>query len=332
MVLVLVELAGSGEAGDQVVRGSGWSTRSRNARAASRCLGVERGRKHDPDLHVEVAGAVALELGHALPGEADRLAALCPGRDGEQHAALERGDRDLAAQQRLAQRDRKLPLQVGATPGEHGVRAHPDRHDDIAPVGALARKADPASRCPCPGGSAPRSACPRSRPPCWCRGTPPRGRARWAPPSPRRPWGGGLRSACGSGRLRRRPRPDPSPAGRRRSWDRRRSGGVPRDPRRHSGIRRHLRPHRPRLPRRTSGRSRRSRCHRRRRSGTRSGRCHPGLPRRSGRSSCPRTVRPARTGRRRSARRRHAGIAPSSRRGRRTACACRGRRGPRSPR
>ena len=82
---------------DQVVaRGSGWSTRSRNAVAAAARVVVEVGRQHDPDLHVQVAGAVVLHPGHALAGEPERPAALGAGGDREQDPALEGRDRHLA--------------------------------------------------------------------------------------------------------------------------------------------------------------------------------------------------------------------------------------------
>src|SRR5450759_2448459 len=75
---------------------------------------VEGGREHDADLHVQVASTLVLHLRHALALEADRPPGLGPRRDREQDPALERGERDLRAQESFLEGDLELPFQVGA--------------------------------------------------------------------------------------------------------------------------------------------------------------------------------------------------------------------------
>ena len=87
--------------------------------------------------------AAALEPGHALPGQPEGPPGLGPGRDREQDAALERPDRDLGAEERLLERQRQLPLEVGAAPGEDRVGLHPDDDEQVAAAGRLAGQPDP---------------------------------------------------------------------------------------------------------------------------------------------------------------------------------------------
>ena len=104
-----------------VAAGSGWSTRSKNVRAAVLRLVGQVGREDDAGLDVQVAVALALEPRHALAGEAERPPGLGPGRDRQQDAALEGLDRDLAAEERLLEGQRQLALEVRAAAGEPGV-------------------------------------------------------------------------------------------------------------------------------------------------------------------------------------------------------------------
>ena len=137
-------VAGPGRA-QLAARGSGWSTRSRNACAASFCLVVERGGQHDADLHVQVARA-RRPSASACPGrEAERLAALCPGRDREEHRPLSvvTGTSPPSSASRSvtgSSRSRSAPRRV-----VDGVRANAHGHDDVAAVGALAAQPDAAA-------------------------------------------------------------------------------------------------------------------------------------------------------------------------------------------
>ena len=53
------------------------------------------------------------EVRHALALEPEAVAVLGPGRDAQQDPALERRHRDLATEERLRERQRQLPLEVG---------------------------------------------------------------------------------------------------------------------------------------------------------------------------------------------------------------------------
>ena len=66
---------------------------------------------------------VALKRGMPWPVEPERPAGLRAGGDRQQDAALERPDRDLAAEQRLAEGQRQLALEVGAAARERRVAA-----------------------------------------------------------------------------------------------------------------------------------------------------------------------------------------------------------------
>jgi len=107
---------------------------------------AHRGRQDDPHLHVQVPGAAVLDRGHALAFQAEGPAALGPGGDGEEDPALEGGHRHLRPQQRLAQRDRELALEVRPTALVDVVGPHADGHDDVAPAGTLAAEPDAAPR------------------------------------------------------------------------------------------------------------------------------------------------------------------------------------------
>ena len=85
--------------------------------------------------------AVALELRHALAGEPEGPAVLGAGRDRQQDPALERLDRDLAAEQGFLEGERQLALEVRAAPGETGVGQDPDDDDEVAAARALGRSA-----------------------------------------------------------------------------------------------------------------------------------------------------------------------------------------------
>ena len=64
----------------------------------------------------------------------------------EEDAALERGDGNLAPEQRLAQGHRHLPLEVVAATGERAMRPQLRDHDQVRAARALAGQLDPAAR------------------------------------------------------------------------------------------------------------------------------------------------------------------------------------------
>src|SRR5438093_1566994 len=105
----------------------------------------EVGREHDPDTHVQVAGAVALEPGHALALEAEGPPVLGAGRDLEENAALQRSDGNLAPEQRFLQGDRHVSLEVVALARERAVRLEPCDHDEVRAARTLAGQADAAA-------------------------------------------------------------------------------------------------------------------------------------------------------------------------------------------
>ena len=126
-----------------VLRGSGWSTSSRNCSRGVAGLVGQVGRQDDLGLGVQVAVAVGPEAGHALAGQPER-----PARSGcRPGSSAARGpsgvsDLDLAAEQRLLEGQRQLALEVGAAPGEDGVRLLADDDVEVAAARRLAGQAD----------------------------------------------------------------------------------------------------------------------------------------------------------------------------------------------
>src|SRR4029077_1539774 len=93
----------------------------------------------------QVAVAGRLEARHALAAQAERAARLCPGRDGEQDAALEGTDPDLAAEERFLERQRELALEIGAATGEGRVRGQPGDDDQVAAARPTPGELDPGT-------------------------------------------------------------------------------------------------------------------------------------------------------------------------------------------
>ena len=69
------------------------------------------------------------------------MAVLGARRDPQQDLALERRDRDLAAEQRLLEGDRQLALEIGAASGEDRVGPDADDDDEIAAAADPGRSA-----------------------------------------------------------------------------------------------------------------------------------------------------------------------------------------------
>src|SRR5258708_4676584 len=95
--------------------------------------GGELGGEDNLDAGDKVAGAVALEAGHALTAQAEGLTVLCLGRDGEQQAfAVRRGDGRLAAEDGGGERHGDVGLEVVAFALEAGVGLDADDEDEVA--------------------------------------------------------------------------------------------------------------------------------------------------------------------------------------------------------
>src|SRR5208282_4936413 len=84
----------------------------------------------------EIAGALSSRLRsparNALALEAENRAAIGVGRHRQRHLAGQRGNRDFAAQDRFAKRDRQIELQIVALAGEIGVRSNRDGQKYVA--------------------------------------------------------------------------------------------------------------------------------------------------------------------------------------------------------
>ena len=87
-----------------------------------------------------------LEPGHPLTLEAKCPAGLGPGRDRQEDATLERADGHLAAEQRLLEGEREVPLEVGAATGEPRIGRPLDDDDQVAAARAPAGELDPGPR------------------------------------------------------------------------------------------------------------------------------------------------------------------------------------------
>src|SRR2546428_6826237 len=83
------------------------------------------------DRQIQVAKAAG-RAGHPLAGEPDDAPVLCLGRDAKRDTPLQRGDGDLATEQGLVQRDRRLGAEVVPVAREEGVRLHADAQVEIA--------------------------------------------------------------------------------------------------------------------------------------------------------------------------------------------------------
>src|SRR3954447_13539080 len=85
---------------------------------------LELRRQHDLGLDVQVARPVALHSWHPLPREPEGSASLGAGGNRQQDAALQGRDRDLRAEQRLAQGQGELALEVRSPPRVDGMRRY----------------------------------------------------------------------------------------------------------------------------------------------------------------------------------------------------------------
>src|SRR5258708_33879388 len=95
--------------------------------------GGELGGEDDLDARDEVAGAVAFEAGHAFAAQAEGLAVLRLGWDGEQQAlAVRRGDGRLAAEDGGGERHGDVGLEIVAFALEAGVGLDADGEDQVA--------------------------------------------------------------------------------------------------------------------------------------------------------------------------------------------------------
>ena len=149
--IVRFSLSGVSVSRDQVVaRGSGWSTRSRNAFAAAVLrLVVEPGRQDDPDLDVEVAGAVALEARHALAAEPEHpCRPACPAGivSRIRPLSVDTGTSPPSSASRSV--IGQLPLEVrAAARGTRGAGVSLHRDDDVAAVRRPCPRAGRGCRC-----------------------------------------------------------------------------------------------------------------------------------------------------------------------------------------
>ena len=82
----------------------------------------------DDQLHVKIACSLAARGGtparNAFAFEPEDGPAVGVGRHRQRHLAVERRHRDLAAQDRLFQRDGQIETQVVAVPDEIGMGGH----------------------------------------------------------------------------------------------------------------------------------------------------------------------------------------------------------------
>src|SRR3989475_680254 len=92
----------------------------------------EVGGGPDPHAHVQVAPAALAEPGQALAPHAVHRAGLRPGLDLEQGGPVRRGDLHVAAQRRLAERDREVKHQVVAVALEPRILSDVEHRDEIA--------------------------------------------------------------------------------------------------------------------------------------------------------------------------------------------------------
>src|SRR3989449_9564173 len=86
----------------------------------------------DPHAHVQVAPPALAEPGQALAPHAVHRAGLRPGLDLEQGGPVRRGDLHVAAQRRLAERDREVKHQVVAVALEPRILSDVEHRDEIA--------------------------------------------------------------------------------------------------------------------------------------------------------------------------------------------------------
>src|SRR5688572_3244255 len=90
---------------DALVAIGGWLIELLEALEELLLLGVEALRRSQLNVDVEVAAAVAAQVGDALAAQRDHLAALGAGGDLELVVALKRGDFELVAQRGLREAD-----------------------------------------------------------------------------------------------------------------------------------------------------------------------------------------------------------------------------------
>jgi len=130
--------------GRQPPRGSGWWRGRGSARLR---LAPRRTGRWEDDAHLgeQVAALVLREDRHPLALEADRPAVLGAGGDLEEHAAVERRDRDLRAQEGLAEGHGEVAGEIRAGTREDAVRRHPDDEHEVAAIAALAAEPDAAA-------------------------------------------------------------------------------------------------------------------------------------------------------------------------------------------
>src|SRR5438445_5805883 len=86
----------------------------------------------DPHTHVQVAPPALAQPGQALVPHAVHRAGLRPGLDLEQGGSVRRGDLHVAAQRRLAERDREVKHQVVAVALEPRILSDVEHRDEIA--------------------------------------------------------------------------------------------------------------------------------------------------------------------------------------------------------
>src|SRR5579883_2623342 len=93
---------------------------------------VGRFRYDDFDFHVLIAARARARIRHAFFAQAQRAAGAGRGRNANYGAAVDRGDLDLRAQRRFADRHGQLDVDIAASPLENGVRMHNDAEIQVA--------------------------------------------------------------------------------------------------------------------------------------------------------------------------------------------------------
>src|SRR5438445_10191632 len=88
--------------------------------------------RDDDDRHQQVSGSAAAEAGHSLSGNADHIAALNSTFEMVRNGAIQRRNVNVAAQGRLAHRDRHLANQVDAVALKERMFSNADQAIKIA--------------------------------------------------------------------------------------------------------------------------------------------------------------------------------------------------------